>query len=77
MEAWAAGLPVVSTTLGAEGLPVCDGQHLLLADHPEAFVDAVSALLSSVDLRRRLGEAGRCLLEREFTWEAAWNRLNL
>ena len=32
LEAWAAGLPVVSTTIGAEGLPARDGEHLLIAD---------------------------------------------
>ena len=37
LEAWAAGLPVVSTTLGAEGLPARDGEHLLLADGAAAF----------------------------------------
>ncbi len=77
MEAWAAGLPVVSTSLGAEGLPVRDGEHLLLADEPKEFNNAVSSLLRSPELRSRLGRAGRCLYEREFTWEAVWNKLKL
>lgn len=77
LEAWAAGVPVVSTVLGAEGLPVRDGEHLLLADDPSQFCEAVTALLASAPLRRRLGDAGRRLFEREFTWEAAWSRLDL
>ena len=75
LEAWAAGLPVVSTTLGAEGLPARDGENLLLADGGPAFVAAVSRILASADLRRELGRAGRLLLEKEFTWEALWKKL--
>jgi glycosyltransferase involved in cell wall biosynthesis len=76
LEAWAAGLPVVSTTLGAEGLSAVDGHDLLLADGGRAFGGAVSLVLSSPRLRQELGAAGRVLLEKEFTWEAAWQRLN-
>jgi glycosyltransferase involved in cell wall biosynthesis len=75
LEAWAAGRAVVSTCLGAEGLPGRHGEHLLLADEPGAFAEAVSTLLESPALRRRLGQAGRRLYEREFTWESAWRRL--
>jgi len=75
IEAWAAGLPVVSTTLGAEGLPARDGQHLLLADNPPAFAAALTRLLGDPALRDRIGSAGRYLYECEFTWEAAWKRL--
>jgi glycosyltransferase involved in cell wall biosynthesis len=77
LEAWAAGLPVVSTTLGAEGLPVSDGQTALLADSAEAFAGAVTRLLTCTELRRRIGSAGRLLLEKEFTWETAWKKLDL
>jgi polysaccharide biosynthesis protein PslH len=76
LEAWAAGLPVVSTTLGAEGLPVRDGHHLLLADGAEHFAGQVSRLLQDSGLRRDLAHTGRSLLESEFTWEKAWASLN-
>ncbi len=75
LEAWAARLPVVSTTLGAEGLPVRDGEHLLLADGAGPFAEAVTRLLTCMDLRYRLGDAGRLLLDKEFTWETAWKKL--
>ncbi len=75
IEAWAAGLPVVATTLGAEGLGARDGKHLVVADAPEDFAAAVSALLASEELRVRIGQAGRALYEREFNWPAAWKRL--
>jgi glycosyltransferase involved in cell wall biosynthesis len=77
LEAWAAGVPVVSTTLGAEGLPVRDGENVLVADSAEAFAGAVTRLLACTDLRHRIGEAGRLLQEKEFTWETAWKKLDL
>jgi polysaccharide biosynthesis protein PslH len=76
LEAWAAALPVVSTSIGAEGLPARDGEHLLLADTAAAFADAVSRLLTCRDLRIRLGNSGRLLLEKEFTWVSAWAKLD-
>jgi glycosyltransferase involved in cell wall biosynthesis len=75
LEAWAAGRPVVATSIGAEGLPAKDGDHLWIADEPKQFAEAVSALLESADLRERLGRAGRRLFEAEFTWDAAWSKL--
>ncbi len=77
LEAWAAGLPVVSTSLGAEGLPVCDGRDLLIADGADNFAAAVSRLLEFPALRRELAQGGRKLLESAFTWEKAWESLDL
>jgi glycosyltransferase involved in cell wall biosynthesis len=76
LEAWAAGLPVVSTPLGAEGLGARDGEHLLLAQGASAFAAAVDRLLACSDLRRSLASGGRLLLEKEFTWPAAWRKLD-
>jgi glycosyltransferase involved in cell wall biosynthesis len=76
IEAWAAGTPVVSTTVGAEGLSARSGEHLLLADTPKDFAAAVSRLLSDAALRGRIGRAGRYLFECEFNWQAAWKQLN-
>jgi glycosyltransferase involved in cell wall biosynthesis len=76
LEAWAAGRAVVSTTLGAEGLGARDGEHLLLADDPNDFADAVLRLWNDPPLRARLGEAGRIHYEDRFTWPAAWRKLD-
>jgi glycosyltransferase involved in cell wall biosynthesis len=76
LEAWAAATAVVSTTLGAEGLAARDAEHLLLADSAPAFAEAVSKLLASPQDRQRLGMAGRALLEKEYTWDAAWRRID-
>src|SRR4029434_10391838 len=53
-EAMAAGKAVVSTTIGAEGLPTESGRHLLIADGAEAFAAAVLRVVADTDLRHRL-----------------------
>ena len=75
LEAWAAATPVVSTTLGAEGLDCRHREHLLLADEPRQFADAVATLLASPEERARIGAAGRRLFEERYTWPAAWRSL--
>jgi glycosyltransferase involved in cell wall biosynthesis len=57
LESFAHRLPVVSTTIGAEGLEVSDGEHLLLADDPEDFAAACGRALTDVGLRRSLADA--------------------
>lgn len=75
LEAWAAGRAVVSTHIGAEGLPVRDGFNILLRDEPAAFADAVSELLNDPERRRHIGLEGRREFERSATWTAAWECL--
>lgn len=75
LEAWAAGTPVVSTTLGAEGLEFHDREHLVLADDADSFTAAVSELLALPVNRERIGAAGRRLYEERYTWQTAWKEL--
>ncbi len=76
LEAWAAGVPVVSTTIGAEGLGARDGEHLLIADDAASFARATLRLLTCRERRTTLATAGRLLLDKEFTWVAAWRSLD-
>ena len=76
IEAWAAGTPVVSTSIGAEGLPCRAGEHLLIANHPKSFAEAVIEVLESERVATALAGAGRSLYERELTWESAWRALS-
>ena len=69
LEALAMGRAVVTTSVGCEGLAVEDGRHLLVADDPAAFADAVIALLGDAERRAALGAAGRALVEDRYTWE--------
>ena len=75
IEAWAAGTPVVSTTIGAEGLDATPGEHLLIADTPDDFCHAVVSVLNDNGLAARLATAGRALYESRFTWRCAWQIL--
>jgi glycosyltransferase involved in cell wall biosynthesis len=76
LETWAAARAVVSTSIGAEGLGARSGEHLLIADDAEAFVEAISRLLKNPGLRTRLGEAGRKFFVENYTWAAAWRKLD-
>ena len=70
LEAMAAGKAVVSTTIGAEGLALTPGRDVVIADTPEAFAAAVSALLVDRPRAERLGRAARALVEARYRWEA-------
>ena len=67
-EALAMAKPVVSTTVGAEGLGLEDGRHFVAADDPEKFADAVIGLLRNPERQRTLGQAGRDLVETYYSW---------
>ena len=70
LEAMAAGLPIVSTTMGAEGVDVTDREHLLLADGPEAYAEAVSQLIENTTARNELGQRAQA---RVIAWD--WERI--
>jgi polysaccharide biosynthesis protein PslH len=69
-EAMAMGKAVVSTTVGAEGLPIVPGEHLLIADEPHTFARAVVRLMRDADRRERLGAAARALVVARYDWSA-------
>jgi glycosyltransferase involved in cell wall biosynthesis len=67
-EAIAMGKSVVSTTIGAEGLPLVNGINFICADEPQMFADEVVALLRDPERRRRIGNAGQQLVEQHYSW---------
>jgi glycosyltransferase involved in cell wall biosynthesis len=67
-EALAMARPVVSTTVGAEGLVLEAGRQFVAADDPGEFADAVVALLRDPERRLALGDAGRTLVETHYSW---------
>jgi glycosyltransferase involved in cell wall biosynthesis len=76
LEALAMAAPVVSTPMGAEGVPgLRDGAHLLVAGSPSAFADATLRLLADPALGERLGRAGRALVVEKYDWRAIVPRL--
>jgi glycosyltransferase involved in cell wall biosynthesis len=76
LDAWARGVPVVSTTIGAEGLHYRSGDEILIADTPADFAAAVLAVLTDAPLARRLAAAGRATVEQHYDWRReypAWD----
>ena len=69
VEAMAAGRPVVSTTLGAEGIGAVHGEQLILADTPNDFAREVVDLLRDPARADELARAGRRFVEEHFAWE--------
>lgn len=70
LEAMMMGVPIVSTTVGAEGFPVVHGQELILADEPEQFAQEILDLLASPARRVRLGAAGRIFAQANYGWDS-------
>jgi glycosyltransferase involved in cell wall biosynthesis len=70
-EAMAAGTPVVSTTIGAEGLDISPGENILIADRPDAFAEACVRLLNNEAQRQRVAAAAARHVETKHSWEAA------
>ncbi|MCC7377364.1 MAG: glycosyltransferase [Verrucomicrobiales bacterium] len=75
-EALAAGLPVVTTAVGAQGLHAVSGEHLVIADEAAAFAEAVVQLLLDPDRAARLGQSGQHLILSLCGETAATNALN-
>ena len=75
LDAMAMGKAMVSTSLGCEGIGVTPGEHLLVADTPQAFADATLTLLADPQRRMALGRAARALVEREYSWPVVGRRL--
>jgi glycosyltransferase involved in cell wall biosynthesis len=76
LDAWARGVPVVSTTVGAEGLTYSPGEDILIADEGPAFAEAAAQVLADDDLARRLAVGGRRTVETHYAWwrvYAAWD----
>jgi glycosyltransferase involved in cell wall biosynthesis len=67
-EAMAMGRAVVSTTIGAEGLPVTSGRDIVIADEPEAFARAVVDLIHNHERRRCIAAAARQLVVDRYDW---------
>ena len=75
LNALGQGMPVVSTTLGCEGIAVKDGVHLLVADTAQDFASSVIRLLEDRHLAKDLGKRGRQLIEDNYDYRIACRAL--
>lgn len=76
VDAWCWGLPIVSTSVGAEGIATRNGANILIGDTPEEFAGAISKLFSDSALQRVLRENGRRWVEERYSWRrvyTAWD----
>jgi len=69
-EAMAVGVPVVSTGVGAEGLEVVPGRHILIANDPAAFADACISLLRAPERRAELAAEAHRHVSEHYSWDA-------
>ena len=76
LNAMAQGIPVVTTSLGCEGIRVESGRHLLIADTPQEFARATLRLLEDHRLANELGQNARQLIRRKYDLRVAFNLLN-
>ncbi len=75
LDAWAMGRPVVTTSIGCEGLNALDGANSLVRDDPESFADAVLRVLEEPDLEKRLSTGGRSMVVDSYSWDAIGQRM--
>lgn len=75
VDAWQWGLPLVSTTIGAEGIETCPGENILLADEPEAFAAAVVRLLTDREYGALLRRNGRAWVESRYNWRTVYPQI--
>ena len=71
----AQAIPVVTTSIGCEGIAVEHGKHLLIADSPQDFAEAVIALMESPQKAQELGENGRNLILERYDFRVAFSNL--
>jgi glycosyltransferase involved in cell wall biosynthesis len=75
VESLAIGTPVVSTTIGAQGLNLKHGENILLADEPDSFAEEIARALSDPELLRRIEQNGITTATNRFGWPAIGERL--
>lgn len=76
LEAMAMGLPVVATSKALEGVNARSDQDVLVSDDPEEFASLVVKLLLDEDLRRKFSGRGHKLVERNYNWSKAVDKLD-
>lgn len=72
LDAWSWGLPVVSTTIGAEGMDVRHQDNILIADTATTFARAVLSLLNDTELARQIGQSGRQTIMQSYNWQTVY-----
>ena len=77
LEYFSCGLPVVSTSIGAEGLNVQDGVNIFIEDDAQSFAYRIIELLNDANLAARMGKAGRKIVTSTYDWKRITRDLEL
>jgi glycosyltransferase involved in cell wall biosynthesis len=72
LDAWCWGVPIVSTTIGAEGIATTHGQDILIADDPAGFAEQVVCLLQDPVLNTKIAAGGRRSAEQLYDWRTVY-----
>lgn len=76
LQAMAIGTPIVTTSIATQAMQVKDGVHLLVADEPQQFAEAVVSFLTNINLRKRLSENAKNYIQEYHDWEAIGKKLD-
>ena len=76
IEAWSCGLPIVSTSLGAHGIDYEDNADIVIAEEPQAMIQAILRLIGSAETRSSMAIAGRKKAESAYSWTNIMARLS-
>ena len=77
LEALAMRKPIVSTSIGAEGLHVSHNENILLADSPQQFVESIQMILTNEQMRESMADKGQRLVEQQYSWDSIAHDLEL
>jgi glycosyltransferase involved in cell wall biosynthesis len=77
LDAMARGMPTVTTSVGAEGIDLKPGKHLLVADDPSAMAASIDRLLTDEQLWQQLQHNSRALISERYTWRQLFIKMNL
>jgi len=76
VEYFSAGLPVISTTVGVEGLDVCNGVDVIIEDDMDNFASKIIELLEDEDRRTKIGSSARLLALEKYDWFTITKKLD-
>jgi glycosyltransferase involved in cell wall biosynthesis len=77
LDAWAWGIPIVSTTIGAEGIKIVPGENILIADDARDFAESVVKVILQKELSARLISGGRRWVEQHYNWKSTYGAIDL
>jgi len=70
------GIPCVTSNIGVEGLEAENGKHIMIANNPQDFIQAVQILLDNENVWNKISKASRILAQEKYSWAAVFNTIN-